>query len=301
MKMASSRSCRPSPRRRRTARARSGSKYQGQRGPPRSILELHGRAMILVTGARVRRSPRRARARRGRMRSARWCGPSGAGPRRRRLRARPRRRHRPCIAPAPPEACARSCTSSRSSRARRPAFERVMAVGTPAISSRPPARAMLRRIVPRACSGPAPRDRPVLPCQMGGRTGGRVVFPDDAVLRPSFISGVDGPALPRLLARSTACSGDAGERLESQRIQPIWIGRSRPRRTDRGRGGGTVAPFEPRWLGDGHVERVLAPAQDVARHPAANGARPLLARAWARHRGRADPTDAPDALPATDA
>ena len=37
------------------------------------------------------------------------------------------------------------------------------------------------------------------------------------------------------------------------------------------------------------MERVLAPAQDVARHPAANGARPLLARAWARHAARADP------------
>jgi NADH dehydrogenase len=124
------------------------------------------------------------------------------------------------------------------------AFERVMAVGTGNLVEAA-RESDVRRIVLMSALGTGPGATvPYFRAKWAAEQAVASSGVDHAVLRPSFVFGVDGGALPRLLrvARLAPVTPVIGP--GTQRIQPIWIG-------DLARGvriaveaEGTAAPFE---------------------------------------------------------
>jgi NADH dehydrogenase len=124
------------------------------------------------------------------------------------------------------------------------AFERVMAVGTGNLVEAA-RESDVRRIVLMSALGTGPGATvPYFRAKWAAEQAVASSGVDHAVLRPSFVFGVDGGALPRLLrvARLAPVTPVIGP--GTQRIQPIWI-------DDLARGvriaveaEGTAAPFE---------------------------------------------------------
>ena len=115
------------------------------------------------------------------------------------------------------------------------AFERVMAVGTGNLVEAA-RESDVRRIVLMSALGTGPGATvPYFRAKWAAEQAVASSGVDHAVLRPSFVFGVDGGALPRLLrvARLAPVTPVIGP--GTQRIQPIWIAVEAE---------GTAAPFE---------------------------------------------------------
>ncbi len=180
-------------------------------------------------------------------------------------------------------------------------FERVMAAGTGNLVEAA-REGGVRRIVLMSALGTGPGATvPYFRAKWAAEQAVASSGVERVVLRPSFVFGADGGALPRFLrlARLAPVTPVLGP--GTQRVQPIWIddvvravrlavdARARERADRARRAGGR------------DVERALAQAEGRARHTPAGAQRSVLARPRPGRAARADAVGAADARPAADA